>query len=111
VIGHVGRRHRVAGSTRRGYGRFVRHFSGCGMCSDGRLLCGADRDLASCPRPCNLDRTSRSIVGTALFKKGQHMFGTVGRPSRQETVFGDIKRAAAMDCNKTPVAHVWFSDA
>jgi hypothetical protein len=38
------------------------------------------------------------------------MFGTIGRPSRQETVFGDIKRAAAMDCNKTPVAHGWFSD-
>jgi hypothetical protein len=39
------------------------------------------------------------------------MFGTICRPSRQETVLGDLKRATAMDCNKTPVSHMWFSAA
>jgi hypothetical protein len=75
------------------------------VCSERSFPRGADRDLASCPRLCRLDRTVRPIIGTALLKKRQHMVRTSGRPRRQETVSGDIKRAAAMDGNKTPVAH------
>jgi hypothetical protein len=36
----------------------------------------------------------------------QHVFRTIRRPSRQETVLGDIERATAMDSNKTPVSHM-----
>jgi hypothetical protein len=79
------------------------------MCPDRGLLRVADRDLASCPGLRRLDRASRSIVRTALLKERQHMFGTICRPGRQETVPGGIERAAAMDCNKTPVSHLWFS--
>jgi hypothetical protein len=75
------------------------------MGGDGGLLCGADPDLAPCPRLSNLNRTPRPIVGTAFFKKRQNMFRAICRPNCQETVPGNIKGATAMDCNKTPITH------
>jgi hypothetical protein len=79
------------------------------MCAHGGLPCVADRDLASCPRPCGLDCTPRSIVGAALLEKWQNVFRTIRSPSGKETVLGDIKRPTAMDCNKMPVSHMWPS--
>ena len=76
------------------------------MCSDCSFPCVADRGPASCPGLCHLDRALGSIVRTARVKQRQHVSGTICRPSRQETVFGEIKRATAMHCNKTPVAHI-----
>jgi hypothetical protein len=99
----------MAGRTGCGDGGFVHHCAGRGMCSYGSLLRRTHRNLTSRPGPGNLDRAPRSIVGTVLFKERQHMFGTIGRPIRQETVIGDVKRATAMDGNETPVAHGWFS--
>src|SRR6266850_3407448 len=105
MVGHMSCSHRMAGGTGGGDCGFARHFARCGMGADGGFLCGADRDFASRPRFSSLDCLSRSIVRTALFKKRQHMLGTSRSPNRQKPVLGKLKRPAAMDCYKTPVAH------
>jgi hypothetical protein len=75
------------------------------MGCDGSLLRLADGDLASGPRPCDLDGTLRSIIGAALLKKRQDTFRTLCRPCRQEMMFDGIQKAAAMDCYKPLVSH------
>jgi hypothetical protein len=105
VIGHVGRGYRVPSGSRGRGRRLARHASGRRVGADRGLLTSADANLASDPCPRGLYSTTRPIVGAARLVERQQTLRAVGRPGRQNAVFGRIERAAAVNRNKPSVAH------
>ena len=105
VVGHVGRRHRMARRSCRLGRRLARHAPGRRVGANRSFLTITNGGFASRPCSCRLHRAARPVVGAAVLKERQQALRAVSRPGRQKAVPGGIERAATMNRNKPPISN------
>ncbi|CAN5171137.1 hypothetical protein BH11PLA2_BH11PLA2_52550 [soil metagenome] len=105
VIGEVGRCNGMARRSCDRYGRLVSRFPCCGVCCDRRSLRDAGLDLASNPRPSDLDSLLRPIIGAMKLIDWQQMFCTIRGPCRKEPMIYKYQWPAAMGRDESLVTH------
>jgi len=105
MIGEVGRCDRVASRARNRDRCRVSSLTGCGVGRNRRLLRDAGLELASNPRPTDLDRQSRTTIRTVQFEERQQVLRAIRGPRREETVLSKSQWPATMGCHEPLVTH------
>jgi hypothetical protein len=105
MIGGVGRGNSVASSSCDGNGHLIRSLASCRVCIHRGALRDARLDLASDPRPRDLDSPLRPIIA-ANFREQQQMFSTIRRPCREKPMLNQRQWPAAMNRDKSHITHL-----
>jgi hypothetical protein len=105
MIGEVGRCDRVASRSRNRDRRHVSSLTGCGMGRNRRPLRDAGLDLATNPRPTDLDRQSRPTIRTVKLEERQQVFRAIRGPRREEAMLSKSQWPATMGCHEPLVTH------
>jgi len=105
MIGEVGRCDRVASRARNRDRRRVSSLTGCGVGRNRRPLRDAGLDLASNPRPTDLDRQSRPTIRTVTLEERQQMFRAIRGPRREKAMLSKCQWPTTMGCHEPLVTH------
>ena len=85
--------------------RRVCSLTGCGVGRNRRPLRDAGLELASNPRPTDLDRQSRPTIQTVKLEERQQVFRAIRGPRREEAMLRKSQWPATMGCHEPLVTN------